>query len=171
VEHTVDPEYFLGRVLALAGPSTKIFVCVPNVAYVAIRAALLQGRFDYVDSGLLERTHLRFFTLETLRSLVSRASLNIDRLYLLQRDPYDCEIKFDRSASRLIRRLAQDEIALTYQLLVELGRNPGPTEKIVIEPRTRNWDFMWTLRNNSAGAVRRAYWGLSAAARRTSRAG
>jgi 2-polyprenyl-3-methyl-5-hydroxy-6-metoxy-1,4-benzoquinol methylase len=154
VEHTVDPQEFLDRVLTVAGPTTKIFLSLPNVAFAAIRAALLEGRFDYVDSGLLERTHLRFFTLETLRSLVSRASLNIDCLYLLQRDPFDCEIRLDKSAARLIRRLAQDELALTYQFLVELGRHAGPTEKVVVPPRTRRWEPLWNMKTTYWRVVR-----------------
>lgn len=158
LEHTVDPEAFLRHVMRLAGDRTKILLSVPNVAFGAVRAALLDGRFDYVDSGLLERTHLRFFTLQTLQAVVSRASLNIDRLFLLQRDPLRCEIPVGRTASRLIRRLARDELALTYQFLVELGTQSGPTETIVVAPTTRSWEALWP--------VKVAYW---QAARRLSR--
>lgn len=146
LEHTVDPEVFLKHVVRLAGKTAKILLSVPNIAFGAVRVALLEGRFDYVDSGLIERTHLRFFTLQTLKAVIGRASLNIDRLYLLQRDPFKCEIPLDGKASRLIRRLAQDELALTYQFLVELGTQPKTTETIVIAPRTRSWQALWPVK-------------------------
>ena len=51
--------------------------CVPNVAHGDLRIALLQGKFRYAESGLLDETHLRFFTLETLRELLGQAGLVI----------------------------------------------------------------------------------------------
>jgi hypothetical protein len=42
-----------------------------------VRLALLQGRFEYSDIGLLDRTHLHFYTLETVRELLTKAGLAI----------------------------------------------------------------------------------------------
>ena len=56
-------------------------VSIPNVAHGAIRLALLRGRWDYTDKGLLDRTHLRFFTAETVPAdLLETAALAVDEL-------------------------------------------------------------------------------------------
>jgi hypothetical protein len=52
-----------------------VVLSVPNVAYVSIRLGLLSGRFDYTDTGLLDRTHLRFYTQRSLEALLARHGL------------------------------------------------------------------------------------------------
>jgi SAM-dependent methyltransferase len=80
LEHLVSPPLVLAalnRCLALDG---VVIVSVPNVAHLWIRLALLSGRFDYASRGILDRTHLRFFTLRTLRQLLDEAGLGVVRL-------------------------------------------------------------------------------------------
>ncbi|MBZ5671576.1 MAG: hypothetical protein LAO04_17845, partial [Acidobacteriia bacterium] len=43
-------------------PGGTVIVSVPNVAHLWVRLSLLAGRFDYADRGILDRSHLRFFT-------------------------------------------------------------------------------------------------------------
>ena len=52
-------------------------ISVPNVANVWVRLQLLMGHFDYADRGILDRTHLRFFTRKTLIDLVKCTGLDI----------------------------------------------------------------------------------------------
>jgi len=56
-------------------------VSVPNVAHLWVRLQLLAGRFDYADRGILDRTHLRFFTRRTLVELLERAGLVVAHLH------------------------------------------------------------------------------------------
>ena len=56
-----------------------MIVSVPNVAHAVIRLSLLFGRFDYADRGILDRTHLRFFTRKTARRMLERAGFEIVR--------------------------------------------------------------------------------------------
>ncbi len=79
LEHLVDPlrtVQGLNRSLASGG---RVVVSVPNVAHLLIRLSLLFGRFDYFDRGILDRTHLRFFTDRSLRRLLGAAGLVIVR--------------------------------------------------------------------------------------------
>ncbi|HEY5611396.1 MAG TPA: hypothetical protein VIL97_09330, partial [Thermoanaerobaculia bacterium] len=48
-------------------PDGLLYLSIPNVANVTVRLALLLGRFDYADRGILDRTHLRFYTFKTIR--------------------------------------------------------------------------------------------------------
>ena len=50
---------------------------LPNVANVTVRAALLSGRFPYADRGILDRTHLRFYTRDSARALIAAAGFRI----------------------------------------------------------------------------------------------
>lgn len=77
LEHLRDPVEVLRRSLSSLKESGKIIVSVPNVANFVIRLRLLLGRFDYEERGILDRTHLRFFTLASLKKLLSEASCRV----------------------------------------------------------------------------------------------
>jgi 2-polyprenyl-3-methyl-5-hydroxy-6-metoxy-1,4-benzoquinol methylase len=77
LEHLRDPAAVLRRCLPALKESGKIIISVPNVANWVIRLSLLLGRFDYMDRGILDRTHLRFFTLRSLKQMMSEASCRV----------------------------------------------------------------------------------------------
>ena len=66
LEHLRDPEAVLKRALTCLKVGGAVIVSVPNVANLVMRLSLLCGRFDYAERGILDRTHLRFFTLASL---------------------------------------------------------------------------------------------------------
>jgi len=67
----------LNRYLASEG---KVVVSVPNVAHAAIRLMLLFGYFEYMDRGILDRTHLRFFTLRSFRRFLAQGGMRVEEL-------------------------------------------------------------------------------------------
>ena len=70
LEHLSDPLaalVALNRALAADG---LVIASVPNVAHLWVRLQLLAGRFEYADRGILDRTHLRFFTRRTFVALL-----------------------------------------------------------------------------------------------------
>ena len=77
LEHTADPIV----VLRLARPKLSddglIVVSIPNIGYVKVRLRLLLGKFDYEDWGIMDRTHLRFFTLKTAQEMLRQAGFAI----------------------------------------------------------------------------------------------
>ncbi len=70
LEHLQSPEKVLQQATLLLKDKGKAVISLPNVAYYSNRLALLFGRWEYQDEGILDRTHLRFFTLVTGRELV-----------------------------------------------------------------------------------------------------
>jgi len=75
LEHLRDPVAVLraaARKLKLTG---FVVTSLPNVAHGDVRLSLLHGDFRYRETGLLDRTHVRFFTLETTRELLREAGL------------------------------------------------------------------------------------------------
>ena len=80
LEHLADPAAVLRRCFASLKDDGRVIVSVPNVANVVVRLSLLFGRFDYGDQGILDRTHLRFFTLKTLTKLLQETGFNIRQI-------------------------------------------------------------------------------------------
>jgi SAM-dependent methyltransferase len=77
LEHLRDPAFVLKRALPCLKANGEIIISLPNVANFVIRISVLFGRFDYRDRGILDRTHLRFFTLSTIRRLVGECHCRI----------------------------------------------------------------------------------------------
>jgi len=144
IEHVADPLAFLGRVTGGLPARTRIILDTPNVAFGTVRLALLKGRFDYVDSGLLERTHLRFFTLATLERLVSELGLSIEKLYFLQRSLLKTEIPASAVLHdpTVVLRLLRDDLASTYQFLLVTTSETVVTERHVFGERLHASDYL-----------------------------
>jgi len=79
LEHLRDPAQILKTVGRDLAPGGRVIVSVPNVAHLWIRLSLLAGRFEYADRGILDRTHLRFFTKRTLWDLLRAGGLRVRR--------------------------------------------------------------------------------------------
>jgi SAM-dependent methyltransferase len=82
LEHLVDPWTALDQTRCLMAPGACIIAVIPNIRYLPFMIDLaLRGRFDYRDSGLLDRTHLRFFTRRSIQPLFEVAGLEIEQLF------------------------------------------------------------------------------------------
>ncbi len=79
LEHLIDPMRVLVELNRCLVDGGFVLVSVPNIAHLYIRLLLLLGRFDYIDRGILDHTHLRFFTAHSLRALIADAGLAIER--------------------------------------------------------------------------------------------
>jgi len=80
LEHLRNPmDVFTGFNRSLR-PEGRVIVSVPNVAHLWVRVNLLLGRLPYTDRGILDRTHLRFFTLSSFRRFLTEAGLECDRI-------------------------------------------------------------------------------------------
>jgi 2-polyprenyl-3-methyl-5-hydroxy-6-metoxy-1,4-benzoquinol methylase len=103
LEHLPNPEDALRRSLRLLIPGGLALFSIPNIAHWTIRRNLLLGRWNYTETGILDRTHLRFYTRKTARRLIEDAGLKIvweqptnSRLPLLPAMPH-----FDLLVARL----------------------------------------------------------------------
>jgi 2-polyprenyl-3-methyl-5-hydroxy-6-metoxy-1,4-benzoquinol methylase len=70
LEHLRRPENLLQNCLSFLKPNGHLIVSVPNVANITVRLMLLFGLFNYTERGILDKTHLRFFTRKTARRLL-----------------------------------------------------------------------------------------------------
>ena len=95
LEHVVDPLEFLNEILRNSKETATVIVSIPNITFGAVRFALLNGHFDYVDSGLLERTHLRFFSKKTFASMLASTNFFINKEINLEKPFY--RVEFSRN--------------------------------------------------------------------------
>jgi len=79
LEHLVDPWRMIQRLHPLLKQGGVLIASIPNVRYYKISLALLcKGEWEYGEEGILDRTHLRFFTLASARRLMESSGLRID---------------------------------------------------------------------------------------------
>lgn len=76
LEHLRYPLRLLVELRKCLSESGRFIISVPNVANIYVRLNLLVGKFDYADRGILDESHLRFFTLKTLHRLLQQAELS-----------------------------------------------------------------------------------------------
>jgi 2-polyprenyl-3-methyl-5-hydroxy-6-metoxy-1,4-benzoquinol methylase len=132
LEHLVDPLAVLRRLEPFLADDGAFVLSIPNVAHGSVRLALLDGRFDYQDIGLLDRTHKTFFTRQSLEEMLDAAELGLAELHRHDLVLEASEVPFDAGAvpEELRRRLDEDPDARTYQFVVKavpMGR-PGLRE-------------------------------------------
>ena len=77
LEHLPRPEVLLGSLRSLLKPDGVLLLSLPNVANVTVRLGLLFGRFRYAPRGILDRTHLRFFTRAGGRALLEESGYRV----------------------------------------------------------------------------------------------
>jgi 2-polyprenyl-3-methyl-5-hydroxy-6-metoxy-1,4-benzoquinol methylase len=80
LEHLVNPGALMGQVKNVLAPDGVAMFCVPNIAHWYPRLRSTLGMFDYDQRGILDSTHLRFFTRRSIRKLVERQGFTIRRI-------------------------------------------------------------------------------------------
>ncbi len=77
LEHLRDPSALLSCVRQSLTPEGHLFVSVPNIANVTVRIGLLFGIFEYRERGILDSSHLRFYTMRAIKRDIERAGFRI----------------------------------------------------------------------------------------------
>jgi predicted TPR repeat methyltransferase len=77
LEHLRYPEQILRQSHEVLKRDGLLIVSLPNIANIYVRFTLLLGRFDYSERGLLDKTHVRFFTRKTARRLLESNGYSI----------------------------------------------------------------------------------------------
>lgn len=79
LEHLLDPESALMKAKAMLRPDGSLLLSIPNVRNFRVTVPLvIFGRFEYQDEGLLDRTHLRFFTRTSITNLLNRCGFEVE---------------------------------------------------------------------------------------------
>lgn len=119
LEHLSRPEHVLAACRQLLTPRGRLLISVPNAGYSGLIAELLDGEFLYREEGLLDRTHLRFFTRRSLARFLGEQRWDIDTIDTIERELPESEFDaaFDRLPPSVARHLLGAPDALTYQYI------------------------------------------------------
>ena len=120
LEHVRDPAAVLRRVSSLLAPGGSAVLSIPNVAHGSVRLALLEGRFEYRPLGLLDDTHLRFFTRSSLDAMLASAGFRAVEVRRTTADAFATEIPLTEGnfSAELVDRVRADTEAHTYQFVL-----------------------------------------------------
>jgi SAM-dependent methyltransferase len=80
LEHLIDPWTVVKRVAAKLQPGALVLASSPNVAQMAIVRGLLSDRWELTEAGVMDRTHLRWFTQGSYRQMFEDAGIRIDEV-------------------------------------------------------------------------------------------
>ncbi|MGI2906904.1 methyltransferase domain-containing protein [Tolypothrix sp. VBCCA 56010] len=123
LEHLRNPWRVLEETQHLLKPDGYVVASIPNIAHGAIRLSLLQGKFEYTELGILDATHLRFFTRKTVVDMFERSGYligNIDctKVPVFSDIPVLPHIDKDDFSIELTQKIEQDEDADTFQFII-----------------------------------------------------
>ena len=118
LEHLKEPVDVLRRVRPFVSENGVVIASIPNIAHASVRLALLGGEFRYREWGLLDDTHLRFFTRASIQDLFEESGYVITHWLRQRLDVGETEIKVPEVPEAVREWLASDPEATTYQFVL-----------------------------------------------------
>lgn len=115
LEHLIDPWSVLKRQNRLLKKGGHVVASIPNVRHYRVIKKLKSGRWDYEEKGVLDSTHVRFFTLESIKKMFRDAGYDIERI----------EYKISASNNRkLLNKILRGRLneSLSEQFLVRAAK-------------------------------------------------
>ena len=131
LEHLKENEKILKSCRNLLKKNGKLIMSVPNIAHSSIIGSLFKGKFEYRDEGLLDQTHIRFFTRESIADLIEKCRFSIETIETVQKLPEDTEVGdslIDLPVD-LQDAILNREDSLTYQFIIICRPDYGDTSK------------------------------------------
>jgi SAM-dependent methyltransferase len=137
LEHLPDPVSTLLACRDVLRPDGYLVVSLPNIAHADVALRLLDGQFGYRDTGLLDRTHLRFFTLEGVHQLLEDAGFVGIEVRRVIRPIFETELAPDPAdfGPAVVERALAAPEAETYQFVVRAVPQSGHTEVAALADR------------------------------------
>lgn len=141
LEHLRNPERTLKQVRKLLKPDGYVIASIPNISHGSIRLALLSGRFPYRSMGLLDETHVKFFTRQLVEEVFDQSGFQIESVERNRWNAFNTEVadslSHDPYFDTLSQALSLDPESDTYQFIVRASLKPEPvkTEKHTKQPK------------------------------------
>lgn len=127
LEHLIDPWAVLRGLRALLAPGGAFVASIPNARYLPVfKAYVLRGLWQYADEGVLDRTHLRFFTRRSLDELFRATGWVLDRAEGI--NPIQVSWKFEW-LNRLSRGALTDTRWLQFACVAHTSDSGPPSHR------------------------------------------
>lgn len=169
LEHLVDPEQVLADARTLLDTAGFIVASIPNIAHASVRMSLVAGEFPYQEFGLLDHTHLRFFTLDSIKRMFERTGFTLDAVRRVTVDLLDSELAVPDLPKSIVDWIGRQPDALTYQFVVKALRDrpenlapldaaPHPFPLSAGAKRYRELVSDVTRLNNELNLIHNSFW-------------
>lgn len=145
LEHLVNPETVLNNAVEqLLKDSGEVFISVPHIGHTAVILELLEGRFDYRDTGLLDSTHLRFFTRNNVEKLLGATGLVPTKWNMICMHPEQTELKKSYEfVPKAVKNYLENKIdAHVYQFIVFSSKKSNIIEEVSEKYSYRHSEFL-----------------------------
>ena len=126
LEHLKEPGDVLRRIRPFVAENGVVISSIPNIAHGSVRLALLGGEFRYRDWGLLDDTHLRFFTRASIQDLFEETGYVVTHWLRQRFDVGETEISVPQVPNAVREWIASDPETTTYQFVLRaLASDPA----------------------------------------------
>ena len=133
LEHLYNPWKTLTKLEKCLNNNGKIIISLPNINHISIIAQILSGVWNYEEAGILDKTHLRFFTLKTAIEMVEKAGLvPLKKHALTAKLNNDLLLWYKKITQSGVHNVPAEEL-LTYQWLIVAGKKVPDLEKSGID--------------------------------------
>ncbi|MFZ2538577.1 MAG: methyltransferase domain-containing protein, partial [Oscillospiraceae bacterium] len=140
LEHLSDPSEVLKQCHELLVEGGAVVASVPNVAHISVRAMLLEGNWEYAELGILDRTHLRFFTRKTIQDLFYNTNFVVAEISAVKLSAETtatlCKMDMNEKAVSYIEAFAEDDCKEDFQyvlLAVPAGSRKGCGSQVLLK--------------------------------------
>lgn len=120
LEHMVDPWHTLVRLKDWVSPYAQIVISIPNLRYLPAMDDLAHGYFRYADAGVLDITHLRFFTRKEMQKMLYETGWTIEKIIPAMDPPLMAQENYEQYAQNLPCNVQTDKISIHVENLEEL---------------------------------------------------
>ena len=123
LEHLLQPQKALKQLKNLLKPKGIIWLSIPNVSHISIIQQLIDNEFTYNKWGLLDNTHIRFFTRKTITRLLESLQYEIKNVYDITKYPEETEFKSKHLETNFIKEMISEKNPdiYTYQMVFEIS--------------------------------------------------
>lgn len=143
LEHLRDPLACLRQLRTLLADDGRIVVSVPSIAHNGVLAALLSNEFEYRETGLLDRTHIHFFTGPTLQRMLNEAGFRVLLADAVEAGPEHPEFSdyWKCLPAPLAEWLGRNPAGRAYQVIVQAvpDNQPVPLDRTEALVAQRQW--------------------------------
>lgn len=150
LEHVTNAEEVLRMSATALKPNGKVIASIPNVGHLAIRAMLLEGRWEYGELGLLDRDHVRFFTENSIRQLFGDSNYSVDdvRSVRLPVNTVDniCGLNLNPAFVKLAHNATKNDLSADVFQYIVMAKPLKQTPRVVcMVPHTSNGLFQFRV--------------------------
>ncbi|WP_373032908.1 class I SAM-dependent methyltransferase [Sulfurovum sp.] len=151
LEHLANPENVVSSLKKLLKKDAFLIISIPNIAFCDIKVGLLQDDFTYTDTGILDRTHIKFYTYKSISSMLTSLGLEVQECKPKVAYFSTNTLKVPGSIKRYIKK---DPHSFVYQYIVKaLPSDKAPSQ--LKQVNDVKMDIQWSAISGELGKLKR----------------